>query len=272
MVTWGDLEQARFSGNSGQRPEYAAANASLWPTARASDANGVGSHGDGGPDLRTAARHWPTSTLTGNHNRKGASPDSGDGLATAAAMWPTPRADEHSQENSRDRGMALSRRVKFWPTPTACNPNDGESPETWRARAAMLKQKHGNGNDAGTPLSIAAQEHWATPSARDWKSGCASEATLSRNSRPLNEQVISLYSLPDPEMMTAGDECSESDPISLPPSQKRKLNPFFVEWLMGFPWGSSEPGGNVASLDCDASGTPSYLSRLRWRLLDLLLG
>jgi len=47
----------------------------------------------------------------------------------------------------------------------------------------------------------------ATPTARDWKSGKASDATMERNSRPLSEQIGG------------------------------SLNPTWVEWLMGWPLG-----------------------------------
>ena len=52
---------------------------------------------------------------------------------------------------------------------------------------------------------------WATASARDWKNGKASQETMERNSRPLNEQVAH----------------SESKPGS--------LSPDWVELLMGWP-------------------------------------
>jgi hypothetical protein len=52
---------------------------------------------------------------------------------------------------------------------------------------------------------------WPTPSARDWKSSNASEETMNRNNRPLNETV------------TAG--------------AGGQLNPDWVEWLMGWPIG-----------------------------------
>lgn len=53
----------------------------------------------------------------------------------------------------------------------------------------------------------------ATPTARDWKSGKASQATMERNSRPLSEQVGG------------------------------QLNPTWVAWLMGWPieWTGLEP-------------------------------
>jgi hypothetical protein len=51
--------------------------------------------------------------------------------------------------------------------------NDGESPETWRTRQAQLKAKHVNGNGAGVPLAIAAQEfaQWPTPTATEARQG-----------------------------------------------------------------------------------------------------
>jgi hypothetical protein len=60
-------------------------------------------------------------------------------------------------------------------------------------------------------------KYWATPTARDWRSGKASPKTLSRNSRPLNEQV---------EAINPG-----------------LLNPDWDECLMGFPPGWTDPNG-----------------------------
>jgi len=59
MMTIGDMEQARYAGNSGNRPSYRLAN------------------------------QVPTPTVYGNYNRKGASKNSGNGLATWARQVPT---------------------------------------------------------------------------------------------------------------------------------------------------------------------------------------
>lgn len=59
---------------------------------------------------------------------------------------------------------------------------------------------------------------WPTPTARDHKSGKASEETHSRNSRPLSEVVGRLA-----QKMT-GQESR--------PNSGLRLNPLFVEWLM----------------------------------------
>lgn len=61
-----------------------------------------------------------------------------------------------------------------------------------------------------------------TPIASDWRSGKCSDATLSKNSRPLRE-------------------------IAAQGQESGQLNPVWVEWLMGFPTGWS---------DCEHSETP----------------
>ena len=124
------------------------------------------------PTSATGSGLWPTPTVCGNYNRKGASPTSGDGLATAVAKWPTP-----------DANMGSGGRTSKAP-PTG---------------------KRANGTKQQITLNDAVK--WATPTARDWKSGKASQATHDKNSRPLSEQ--------------AGGS----------------LNPTWVEWLMGWPIG-----------------------------------
>lgn len=158
-----------------------------------------------------------------------------------------------------------------WPTPAAMNPNDGESPATWRARAETLKAKHGNGNGAGVPLAIAAQEsvqNWATPAASPWRQGDASDETMARNSRPLNEQAShwqtpSVADTTGGHLSRGGDRSEElllkgqaqqvaislSGPQAQPIAGRGKpfslggrtlrpqLSALFVEWLMGVPLG-----------------------------------
>lgn len=102
-------------------------------------------------------------------------------------MWPTPDASDWKQD-----GLAASQRrldlystvslnaaVRLFPTPRA--------------------------NKWGLPDSHGSVEAWATPSARDWRSGKASPETMARNARPLSEQVGG------------------------------QLNPTWVCWLQGWP-------------------------------------
>jgi len=77
-----------------------------------------------------------------------------------------------------------------WPTPTVCGNHNrkGASPKSGDGLATAVAKV-------------------ATPTARDWKSGKASQATHDKNSRPLSEQIGG------------------------------SLNPTWVEWLMGWPLG-----------------------------------
>jgi len=94
---------------------------------------------------------------------------------------------------------------------------------------------------------------WATPAARDWKSGKASEKTLSRNSRPLNEQAVCRPFLPDRATSRAGGDTSKAD---------LTLNPLFVEALMGWPIGWTGFGSAATEWSL-------WLRRMRGELLAL---
>jgi len=167
----------------------------------------------------------------------------------------------------------------MWPTPTASLTNDGETPESFERRR-RLQETGVNGNGAGTPLTIAAkmwqtprasdgphggpngskgdlplpsqsiaetEKLWATPTARDWKDGGAPSMNVPTNSL-LGRQA--------PRSMTSGDASSPSDPTLRP---RLRLNPEFVEWLMGLPVGWTVPvrGSVSAFRGSKDSATPS---------------
>lgn len=116
---------------------------------------------------------------------------------------------------------------------------------------------------SGTSLTqfVRTADLWATPTARDHRSGYASAETLSKNARPLSEQTVSLW--PTATVSTGGytrdrgekgrerltlEGLSKTLPSSLPDPETPPLgaasapagltlNPQFVEWLMGWPIG-----------------------------------
>jgi hypothetical protein len=151
--------------------------------------------------------------------------------------------------------------VRMWPTPSAALHNDGETPETFEARREALREKHKNGNGAGTPLTMAVKM-WGTPTTRDHKDtgslenvpengllgrqvsnwatprsemaralGNPKHITARRGNGNIEDQTAA-FSLPAPETSTDGEPSSPIDPTS-----RRQLNPAFVEWLMGWPPG-----------------------------------
>jgi hypothetical protein len=117
-----------------------------------------------------------------------------------------PRKNSNGAEGGR-HGVSLHHFVAMWPTPTCQMAKaSGLTPEA-SARELMRAVAR---NGAPSCLASAVQGGLAmvaTPTARDWRSGKASDATMERNSRPLSEQIGG------------------------------SLNPTWVEWLMGWPLG-----------------------------------
>lgn len=189
---------------------------SFWPTPKSSNADKSGSARDtnsrGNPAITAASilwikGLWPTARAS-------------DGSKGEPDQWPTPTAQSYGTNQGGAAGRTGPVRPNLdtlarqqWPTPTV-NGNYNR---------AGLSPTSGDG------LSTAAT-NWPTPSARDWKSGQASEPTHDRNSRPLNEMACHL----GPLLLTTEEDGPESSP---PPLGSLHLNPLFVEWLMGWPLG-----------------------------------
>jgi DNA (cytosine-5)-methyltransferase 1 len=115
---------------------------------------------------------------------------------------------------------APHQRDRFWlvaTLPDAIGKTAGQGGEAWGERLLTANQRASSGARgeslcalAGCHAAECQHGDWlatATPTARDWRSGKASEETHARNSRPLSEQIGG------------------------------SLNPTWVEWLMGWPLG-----------------------------------
>lgn len=211
-------------------------------------AKGATENGKRQVSLEMVTRMWPTATVNGNHNRAGLSEKSGDGLATAASAWPTPRVTTSGSIASQKQ---------------------------------MERIRSGEETLSGVGKLELTAEMWATPATRDHRSGLASQETLERNARPLNEQMESMWGTP---LAWAGSKPSAGNRISTdlshqaqaihpgePSSRKPRglrpqLNAFFVCWLMGLPFLWTHPEWT----NSDAEETESWLIRRRVRLRSLL--
>ena len=178
---------------------------------------------------------------------------------TESGLWQTPVADDAVDRaagkiNSRGEPK-LSAQVKIWPTPNSSD-NRPRATEKSTARRRMLgkqisleaevkyptptasmmtmadmEQARYAGNKGGSRPSYQ-EAKWATPLASGWRSGKVSDATMEKNSRPLQEQVGG------------------------------SLNPTWVEWLMGWPLGWSDCAASAMDRFqqwCDSHGI-SYLN------------
>lgn len=130
-------------------------------------------------------------------------PSASDGEGGVMQMLP----DRDGKYKLRDHAVHA---MKQWPTPAVADTEGSRKTRSGKRSNELLL----NG--------IAAQ--WPTPISRDYKSGQDSERTLARNSRPMSEVALA-FGLPSHQTSTHGD------------ASPRRLNPLFVEWLMGMPLG-----------------------------------
>lgn len=219
---------ARRTGGSG---------CSSWPTVRVEDAESCGQHPGATDALNKTAEQWTTPQCH-DTNPRGAgnrSNPSGGGacLAWDAQTWSTPRtSDTNGAGKHGTGGVDLRTQAGSWPTPGA---NDHKG-------SAKDGQRRGQ-------LDEAAEQQWPTP-ASTMTAGEDLRSTWKPGEKPTREdgkvlqtalttctQIWARPSLPDQATESSGSGSSESAPTSRP-----RLNPAFVEWLMGWPEGWTDFG------------------------------
>ncbi len=224
----------------------------------------------------TGLSSWPTATTQdAKHATNSPGQEGRNGLIIAVLNWPTPRSeDSESCENHPGAVDSLTGVTRQWATPNCRddhNPSTPDSPRTQRKleqgwtidlneRAAWWQtpvtdsfrsrggdRKHEMGLDqqarfasfAATPSThpagdavapIATEKDWPSPKARDWKHP-GGEGGMNRKDPDLN--VIVCHSFPQDQ--PTPQHGSESSPTA--PTSRRRLNPAFVDWLMGLPPG-----------------------------------
>lgn len=212
-----------------ERPTCASGSSS-WPTARSEDGESCGNHPGVVDSLTGAAKNWPTPTEDNVNNAGGPSRAREGGfqdLTVAVGLWATPQA--HDQRGAktpeqiaamREKGAGvrnLNEDAAHWQTPAT---------DSFRSRGGDRKDEMGLDQQA---------RYFPTPASRDYRTPNAkpySERGGSTKGEQLQNFVA--HSLPAPTI--------PDGPPSLPnaPGLRRRLNPRFVEWLMGFPIGWTE--------------------------------
>ena len=116
----------------------------------------------------------------------------------------------------------LAKCYRAWPTPSA--QIFDQSPEVFDARRERLKAKGVNGNGAGRLLAVEVRRSWPTPSATDHKGSSKPGQRRGQLTEPLE------------------------------PGSGGRLNPAWVESLMGFPPGWTSPDAGLPHQDHNTLG------------------
>ncbi len=251
---WVAALRAEYSARPRPAPATGASDCSFWPTARVARGGYTRDNGD-------PTKERPT-------------------LEGMAGLWQTPAAQQFEATdldrllerqaaakakgiNGNGFGMTLANEVQIW------------SRDHWSTPRASDGEKGGPNmtfGAGGTPLPTQAA-HWPTPAARDHKGSNSTEhVTTNGTGRMHMDQPPNfvehgfLPSLP-------GQAIPDGQPSS---PEHRRLNPLFVEWLMGWPTGlsgfdtvatascrSPQPSPGCDCMDC-------WLNTQRTMLADLL--
>lgn len=138
--------------------------------------------------------------------------DAPRGGAWVGDTWATVKASDDKSPGAyggRQGSDGLAVQVRHWPTPTTANPNEGEDPKSHAARSAALVAR--GSRPLSEPLGMAART-WTTTTTRDYKTG----------------------QLPS-------RQGSDALPVQAAPG--KRLNPDWVETLVGLPVGWTHPTG-----------------------------
>jgi hypothetical protein len=210
---------------TGRKTEYLARMVN-WSTANAREWKDsiTGTHPPSRPNMSEQTLGQAVSVVHGQ-----AAPASSSSLGSRQGLWATPRSGKTTDENPETwalrqaKGdvatMPLTAQVKQWATPQA---HDAQGPKTPEQIEAMRAKGHGVKN-------LNEQAQWGTPTARDHKSGRGNEEREYKELTPMVER-----------------------------QQSGKLNPRWVETLMGLPIGWTMPSCirpvTIAQTSCDSSG------------------
>jgi hypothetical protein len=237
--------------------------------------------------------HWPTVCASevrqGFQDRSRGMKGSQESLTTAvvkdAANWPTPRTNDDAAGRPNDgiarvgpsgqryginlsdkvlHGQAapassnsLGSRQGLWPTARGLDGQLSESLDTWEARRA---RKEAQGINLHRPLPIAVEQEqrkqWATPRNCGGPDFAKTTRPTSTSNSPSLPTQVAMQGWITPKA-SDGKSPGISRDIHLNHQAGGKLNPRWVETLMGLPIGWTMPSctspQTIAPMSCDSS-------------------
>ena len=219
---------------------------SSWPTPKATQAGSLNRSSSGGPpqDLAVTARNWPTPQVDSFRSRGGNRIDE-VGLDRMARTWPTPRASPNENRGTKrvpshgvTHGKILSEEAIEWMkvAPASRDWKDGANPSANAPMNSPLGRQAPRSMMNGPQSSQQGQTSrplWRTPATTN--TGTPTEKLMAEDGSPpkLGERMHRLGKNGEMVNQTQSLEMQTSVIAGV----KVRLNPVFVEWLMGWPLG-----------------------------------
>lgn len=274
----------------GERNRALTLDVRMWPTPDAALHGGSNtSEGPAGsrPNISLATKQWLTPNVPNGGRSvsaelvasKGKTEDGEKrtvGLESQVKYWPSPSAHDGRRPGAdihSTQGMNLNREAVLWPTPNAHVIEHKSKPPIMNGT-----RKPSDPQISTADVAIHAF-NWPTPSARDHKGTNSEEhATVTGGGRKHMDQLANFVAFsPLAQLMKDGQASSpDSHGIDQPSASKvnttprllsQRLNPYFAEWLMGWPVGWTSATVRPVS---SASETESWRSALQQHLSCLL--
>ena len=199
---------------------------SSWPTARQEDGESCGNHPGAVDNLTGAAKTWLTPHGMANEDKTGKKGGAGGGeFALQANNWQTPATDSfRSRGGDRKDEQGLDQQARMFPTPAS---------RDYRTPNLKPGSERGMGSK-GEQLQNFVEHTWPTPNSNPSGPNNSTTRENSRIAQRLTDQCLEsraqdFPSSPPAPQTPDGPQSSETAPTS-----RRRLNPRFVEWLMGF--------------------------------------
>lgn len=225
-----------------------------WQTPKASEEeSGSGMNSRGEPKLKAQSINWMTPHGMGGIEAESGKAGGGGEFAKQATHWMTPKATDGSNGGPNQRGskgdLMLPSMAAQWPTPKTIS---GGANSNRLARGA-------GGPDLQESVST-----WPTPMASD----DGKKVTVNSNQPGLigataNWRGMKEEYLHQVQPTANGQDCSPDSLGSLQPLATKRLNTYFVEWLMGWRAGWTSP---IAQPDYGPAEMASYRSALQVQL------
>ena len=145
---------------------------------------------------------------------------------TELPLWATPTAQDYKPRGPNSRQQGLPEQVKLWPTPKA------------RQRGDCPSERKRNSPDLSAAVKM-----YNTPTAQDAKNSTLQLSQMKRDSL-VGDVMREMFATPQERDYRTGQasrwEDKERRSRNLNDQCGGQLNPYWTEWLMGFPPGWTE--------------------------------